>query len=108
MQVYMPTTVYENDELEKLYVTIEGILEEDGIGDTNDIIMGDWIRIQMLIGFCERKGLIVNNTWFKKPKRKLYTWKAPGDWIRHQLDYILVKHRFRNCVKDVQTLPGGR
>ena len=61
----------------------------------------------MLIDFCERNGLIVTNTWFKKRKRRLYTWKAPGDWSRHQLDYILVKHRFRNSVKDVQTLPGA-
>jgi hypothetical protein len=60
----------------------------------------------MLIDFCERNGLIVTNTWFKKPKRRLYTWKAPGDWSRH-LDYILVKHRFRNTVKYVQTLPGA-
>ena len=37
----------------------------------------------------------------------MYTWKAPGDRIRHQLDYILVKHRFRNGVKDVQTLAGA-
>ena len=61
----------------------------------------------MVIDFCERNGLIVTNTWFKKPKRRLYTWKAPGDWSRHQLDYILVKHRFRNSVKDLQTLPGA-
>jgi hypothetical protein len=40
-------------------------------------------------------------------KKRLYTWKAPGDWGRHQLDYILVKHRFRNSVKDVQTLLGA-
>ena len=59
----------------------------------------------MFIEFCERNGLIVTNTWFKKPKRRLYIWKAPGDWSRHQLDYILVKHRFRNSVKDVQTQP---
>jgi endonuclease/exonuclease/phosphatase family metal-dependent hydrolase len=64
-------------------------------------------RSQMLINFCERNGLIVTNTWFRKPKRRLYTWKAPGDRIRHQLAYILVKHRFRNSVKDVQTLPGA-
>ena len=43
----------------------------------------------------------------RKPKRRLYTWKALGDWNQHQLDYILVKHRFRNIVKDVQTLPGA-
>jgi len=32
MQVYMPTSVYENDEVEKLYDTMEEILEEDGKG----------------------------------------------------------------------------
>ena len=76
---------------EKLYDTIEEILEEDGKGDTNSIILGDWNSVvreesyknidgshllgrrnhrgQMLIDFCERNGLIVTNTWFKKPKR---------------------------------------
>jgi len=38
-------------------------------------------RGQMLINFCERNGLIVTNTWFRKPKIRLYTWKAPGDQI---------------------------
>jgi len=123
MQVYMPTLEYEDDEVEKLHDTIEEILEEDGKGDTNNIILGDcnsvvrdepyqnivgsrglgrWNhRGQMLIDFCERNGLIVTNTWFKKPKRRLYTWKTPGDWGRHQLDYLLMKHRFRNSVRDV-------
>ena len=113
MQVYMPTSEYEDDEVEKLYDTTEEILEKDGKGDTN-IILGYWNRVvgddsyrnivgshglgrrthrgQMLIDFCERNGLIVTNTWFKKSKRRLYTWKAPGDWSQHQLDYILVKH----------------
>jgi len=128
MQVYMATSECEDDEVENLYDTVEEILEEDGKGDTNNVILGDWNSVvgdesyrniggshglgirnhrgQMLIDFCERNGLIVTNTRFKKPKRRLYTWKAPGDWSRHQLDYILVKHRFRNGVKDVQTLPG--
>ena len=30
MQVYMPTSEYEDDEVEKLYDIIEEILEEDG------------------------------------------------------------------------------
>jgi hypothetical protein len=60
----------------------------------------------MLIDFCERNGLVITNTWFKKPKRRLYTWKAPGDKSRRQLAYIPVKQRFRNSVKDVQTLRG--
>ena len=43
----------------------------------------------------------------QETKKKLYTGKAPGDWGRHKLDYILMKHRFRNSVKDVQTRPGA-
>jgi exonuclease III len=124
VQVYMPTSEYEDDEVEELYDIIEEILEEDGKVATNTIIMGDWVgnkahhntvgpyglgrrnqRGQMLIDFCERNGLIVTNTWFKKPKRRLYMWKSLGDKSRYQLDYVLVKQRFRNSVKDVQTLP---
>ncbi|PNF41414.1 hypothetical protein B7P43_G14388 [Cryptotermes secundus] len=65
------------------------------------------IRGHMLSDFCERNGLIVTNTWFKRPKRRLYTWKAPGDWRRLKLDYILVKHRFGSSAKNVKTLPGA-
>jgi endonuclease/exonuclease/phosphatase family metal-dependent hydrolase len=114
IQVYMLTSEHEDDEIEKLYVIIEEILEEDAKVNTNTIIMGDWNSVvgdepyrnivgphgqgrknysgQMFINFCERNGLIVTNTWFRKPKRRLYTWMAPGDRSRHQLDYILVKH----------------
>ena len=42
MQVYMPTLEHVDDEVEELYDVIEEILEEDGEGDTNTIIMGDW------------------------------------------------------------------
>jgi hypothetical protein len=45
MQVYMPASDYEDDEVEKLYGTIEEILEEDGKGDTNSIIMGNGIAL---------------------------------------------------------------
>jgi exonuclease III len=125
----MPTSDYEDEEVEELYDRIEDILEEDGKDDTNTIIMGDWKSIvgdksnsnicgiyrlenrnergRMLIYFCERTGLITN-TWFKKPKRRLYMCKAPGDQHRYQLDYILVKQRYRNSVKDVQTQPGPK
>ena len=45
IQVHMPTSEHEDDEVEELYDTIEEILEEDGKGDTNAIIMGDWTNI---------------------------------------------------------------
>jgi len=125
MQMYMPISGHEDDAVEVLYGIIEEILEEDGKGNTNTIIMGNWNSVvgdesyrnivglhglgrknhrgQMLINSFERNGLIVTNTWFRKSKRRLYTWEAPGDRSRHQLDYMLVNHRFRNSVKDVQT-----
>jgi len=42
MQAYMPTSELEDDEVEELYDIIEGILEEEGKGDINTIIMVDW------------------------------------------------------------------
>ena len=42
MQVNMPTSEHEDNEVEELYGIIEEILEEDGKGDRNTIIMGDW------------------------------------------------------------------
>jgi len=76
IQVYMPTSEYEDDEVENLYDTLEEIREEDGKGEINSIILGDWNSVvgdesyrnivgshglgtrnhrgQMLIGFCER------------------------------------------------------
>ena len=78
-QVCMPTSEHEDDEVDELYDIIEEILEEDGKGDTNNIIMGNWNsvvgdesqrnivgthdlgrknnRYQMLTSFCERNGL---------------------------------------------------
>jgi hypothetical protein len=49
----------------------------------------------------------LNNTGFKNPKRRLYTWDALWQRNRHHLYYTPVKQRFRNSVKDVQTLPGA-
>ena len=42
IQVHMPTSEHEDDEVKELYDITEKILEEDGKDDTNTIIMGDW------------------------------------------------------------------
>jgi endonuclease/exonuclease/phosphatase family metal-dependent hydrolase len=125
----MPKSDYEDDEVEELYDAIEEIFEKVGKCETNTIIMGDLNSVvgdkshhntvgpyglgrrnqrgQFLIDFCEINGLVIKNKWLKMPKRRLYTWKSPGDRSQHQLDYVLLKQRFRNSVKDVQTLPGA-
>ena len=92
MQVYMPTSEDEDDEVEYLYGIIEEILKDHGKCDTNTIIMGDWNSVghksyknivrphglgrknhrrQLLINFCETNGMIVTNTRLRKPKRGL-------------------------------------
>src|SRR6266576_1795586 len=61
---------------------------------------------ERLIEFCKERSLIIGNTWFENPKRRLYTWKSPGNRYRKQIDYILIEERFKNGMKRVCTLPG--
>jgi hypothetical protein len=95
----MATSECEDDEVEELYDVTEELLEEDGKGEANTSIKRDWNSVvgdkaphntvgpyglgrrnqrgQIFIDFCERSGLVITNRWFKKPKRRLYTWKSP-------------------------------
>jgi len=43
--------------------------------------------------------------WFKNWKTKLYTCKRTSDQKRYQIDYILLKQRFRNSIRDKKILP---
>ena len=129
VQVYMPTSASSDEEVERMYDAIEDIIQEHGKGKIHTVIMGDWNSVvgngkvgkivgpyglgnqndrgKMLIEFCQRNKFVVTNTWFKRHKRRLYTWKKPGDGQRYQIDYILVKQRFRNSVKSAGTLNGA-
>lgn len=126
--VYMPTTDYEDEDVEEIYEQMEEAVKK-GRGDDYVIILGDLNAVvgnqgeapvagkhglgnrnergQMLIEFCKRNKLCLTNTWFKQNKRRTYTWKAPGDLRRRQLDYILVKQRYRNSVKNSHACPGA-
>src|SRR6218665_4087207 len=128
MQVYMPTTAHEEDEVDSIYKKIEERLE--GIkGKEYVIVMEDWNasvgeggqekcvgqyglgkkneRGDKLIEFCNGQELLITNTCFQLEKRRIYTWKAPGDGARYQLDYIMVRQRYRNSVKISRALPGA-
>ena len=37
----------------------------------------------------------------------MYTWKNPADTKRYQIDYILVRQRYRNSVKKACSYPGA-
>ena len=121
IQVYMPTSAHEDEEVDEIYDRIEELMAKEN-GKDYVVIMGDWNAVvgegregkeigeyglgtrndrgEKLVEFCKRNKFMVTNTWFKKQKRRRYTWIKPGDIGRFQLDYILVRDRYRNSVKD--------
>ena len=121
IQVYMPTSQAKEEDVDNIYEMIEDILK-DNRGKYNTIIMGDFnavvgegnsnramgkyglgkknTRGQKLIDFAKRNRYVITNTLFKHHKRRRYTWTAPGDTGRFQIDYALVKYRYKNGVKN--------
>lgn len=128
VQVYMPTSSADDEVVEKIYEKIGEILE-DVKSDENLIVMGDWNSVvgkgregkavgeyglgirnergDRLVEFCAEHNLVLANTWFKHHERRLYTWMKPGDTGRYQIDFIMVRQRFRNQVLDCKTFPGA-
>ena len=68
-----------------------------GLGKRNE-------RGERLLEFCKTKKQMVANTWFQQEKRR-YTWKKSWRQARFQIDYILVKQRYRNIVKSSWSYP---
>lgn len=83
---------------------VPGVAGAYGLGIRND-------RGDMLVEFCQDKELIITNTFFKLPPRRLYTWTSPmhtvDHIVRNQIDYVMINKRYRNCVKKAQTFPGA-
>jgi len=127
IQIYMPTTEHDDSEVEELYDAVEELLKKEK-GHDYVVVMGDWNAVvgegrdkeevgcfgygerndrgQMLVEFSRRNKMIITNTWFEHEKRRRYTWKKAGDAGRYQLDYILVRQRYRNSVKNARSYPG--
>ena len=124
----MLTSQAEDEETEKVYEDPERVIQYVK-GDENLIITGDWNAVvgegieervvgeyglgnrnergERLIEFCNKFQMVIANTLFKHHKRRRYTWKRPGDKGRFQLDYIMVRQRFRNQILDCRAYPGA-
>ena len=131
VQAYAPTGDSSQEELETFYKQINLALQEVkpqeylvilgdfnakigkgkdgtsvgpfGLGERNE-------RGDRLVEFAEEEKLVVTNTWFKHRDRNLYTWTSPQDGekvVRNQIDFILVKQRFKRSLKNVKTYPGA-
>uniref|UniRef100_A0A8D8U352 Craniofacial development protein 2 n=1 Tax=Cacopsylla melanoneura TaxID=428564 RepID=A0A8D8U352_9HEMI len=130
IQVYFPTSKYKDEVVETVYEQLEEllILTED---KSNVILMGDFnasvgsslsnqgcvgkfgfgnmnARGERLLEFCEQYEMIITNTMYEVPDRRRYTWKTPGDMNRFQIDFILVKKKYRNQVTSSHSYPGSQ
>lgn len=132
IQIYAPTADKPDEEIELFYElikqTIESLKRRDItilLGDfnakvgkgRNDKYIGEYglgtrnERGDRLVQFCQEEEMIITNTFYKLPNRRLYTWKSPRDNdqnpVRNQIDYILINTRYRNNIKSVKTYPGA-
>ena len=71
-----------------------------GLGQRNE-------RGQMLIDFCQNNNLAIANTLFEQPRRRIYTWTSPDGAHRNQIDYILIRKRWKSSVTNAKTYPGA-
>ena len=98
IQVYAPTSIAEQAEVEQLYEDLQDLLERTAKKDVLFII-GDWnAKVgsqeipgvtgkfglgvqneagQRLIEFCQENALVIANTLLQQRKKKLYTWTSP-------------------------------
>ncbi|XP_030757298.1 craniofacial development protein 2-like [Sitophilus oryzae] len=132
IQVYAPTAQNEDREIDEFYGQIEqlwknikkhevtivmgdfnakigrvgvvDVIGEHGLGQRNE-------RGERLVEFVQEKDIVVTNTLFKLPPRRLYTWRSPQDpkdkIVRNQIDYVMINKRYRNSILSAKTHPGA-
>lgn len=128
IQVYAPTSDHSENEIEDFYHQIGKALKHTKptdiimvMGDLNAKVGRDKIsecmgqhglgerneRGERLIEFSTENNLIIANTFYQHPNRKLYTWRSPGDLYRNQIDYIMINEKYRNGIQNIYTYPGA-
>src|SRR6476661_11029494 len=102
IQVYMPTTEHDDEEVDQMYEQIEELIKKQK-GKDNLVVMGDWNAVvgeegdekvvgkyglgernergEKLVEFCKRNKLIVSNTWFQQEKRRNQETQQGISWI---------------------------
>lgn len=132
IQVYAPTSDYNDQEIEDFYGKLEETLSNIPgreiamiVGDFNakvgDTKRDDHIRNvvgkygigvrnergERLINFCTENSFTITNTLYQQHIRRLYTWQSPDGNYRNQIDFILIRTRWRSSIRKVKTLPGA-
>ena len=127
IQVYAPTSTYEDSEVEDFYDQVQAVLDQAPKKDII-IVQGDWNakvgedsytnwkdtcgpygntetndRGLRLLEFARYNNLLLVNTLGPHKASRRWTWHSPGGEYHNQIDYILVKKRFRSSVNTGRT-----
>ena len=128
IEVYAATTEATDEEVEGFYDQIRTALEisksQDIVfvaGDFNAKVGTDFLcpevcgryglgmqndRGERLLNFCRDHDLFITNADFKHHERRRCTWQSPDGDYRNQIDFILVKNRWKTCVDNSRAYPG--
>lgn len=132
IQIYAPTSSAKDEEIEDFYCQLESTVSKIPkrellliIGDFNAKIgnttmdtgirniVGNYghgvrnPRGERLIEFAADNNMAIANTMFKHHPRRQYTWTSPDGNYRNQIDYILVRSRWKSSITNAHTLPGA-
>ncbi|EYC27376.1 hypothetical protein Y032_0009g682 [Ancylostoma ceylanicum] len=120
--VYAPTSAASDDEIEEFYEELHRHLRQKstytvvlgdfnaklGSGYSEDTFIGKFgygarnERGQRLADFAECTKLYVVNTFFQKRPGRRWTWRAPNDRTRNEIDFVLCDKK--RIVKDVSVI----
>ena len=114
IQVYALTSNAEKAEIEQFYEDLQDLLEltpkkyvlfikgdwnaKVGHQETSSVTGKFGLGVQneagqRLIKFCQENTLVIANTLFQQPKRRLYIWTSPDGRHQNKIDYILCSQR---------------
>ena len=127
IQVYAPTTDYEDQEVEEFYEEIETTIKKVPKKDFL-IVQGDWNakvgpdayeqwagtagrfavgetndRGLRLLEFASEYKLTLANTLFPHKLSRRTTWHAPNGLVHNQIDFILTPRRFKSSINKART-----
>ena len=114
MVTYSPTNVAEEDEVKEYYsslthhtrsipahnvlIVLGDFNAQIGLEDAKFSYHDNTNRNgEQLLSYAQENNLVITNTTFQKKQTKLWTCELPSGF-RAQLDYILVRHKWKNSV----------
>ena len=133
IQVYAPTSSYDDSDVDEFYRELQSLVDQTPKQDIL-VVQGDWNakvgedaqedwgevcgpscnpetndRGLKLLDFATYNNLVLANTLGNHKPSRRWTWHSPDGTHHNQIDYILVKKRFRSGIKTARTrtFPGA-